>query len=347
LKYFILYGYFRMVRYFLGVDVGNTKSHSLICDENGNAKGFGVGGPGNHESIGEDAFMELINDIVIQAITSSCISKNDLSAAGFGIAGYNWSEDLPMLHRVIDSLGLDVPYGVMNDAGPGLFAGSSDGCGVSVVAGTGANARGRNRHGKLARLTGHGTLFGEVGGGGTLARHIIGEISKVWSHRGKPTVLSDMFVEKMGAIDVEDLLAGITRDRYTIKADLALTVFQAARDGDVVAKESIRWLGEGLGDMACGVIRQLGIEDEEFTVVLSGSLFKGSHVIQEALSELVLELAPRASFLHITAPPVTFSVMFAMDQVGADYVGVRQDIIMTGEQMLADSLNAQVDSEDR
>lgn len=329
-----------MVRYFLGVDVGNTKSHALICDEKGYATGFGIGSKGNHESIGEEAFKELIHDIVTQAITSAGISERDLAAAGFGIAGYNWSEDLPMLNRVIESLGLSVPYGVMNDAGPGLFAGSSDGCGVSVVAGTGANARGRNRQGKLARLTGHEILFGEVGGGGALARHVIGEISKAWSLRGKPTVLSEMFVEAFGATDVMDMLAGLTRDRYSIKADLALTVFQAAREGDVVALESIRWLGEGLGDMACGIIRQLGVENEGFTVVLSGNIFKGSPVIQKALSKVVLDLAPRASFLHITAPPVTCSVMFAMAQVEADYVAVRQRIIETGEKMIAESLSS-------
>ncbi len=122
-----------MVQYFLGVDIGNTKSHALICDENGNAKGFGIGGPGNHESIGEEAFRELLQDIVTQAISSAGISSTDLATAGFGIAGYNWSEDLPLLHRTIDSLELDLSYGVMNDAGPGFFAGSSDGSGVSVL----------------------------------------------------------------------------------------------------------------------------------------------------------------------------------------------------------------------
>ena len=329
-----------MVRYFLGVDIGNSKSHALICDENGCAVGFGVGGSGNHESIGEETFQDLLHDIVMQAFTSADISHRDLAAAGFGIAGYNWSEDLPMLHRVIDSLGLDVTYGLMNDAGPGLLAGSSNGWGVSVVAGTGANARGRNKHGKHARLTGHGALFGEVGGGGALVRRAIGDISRAWSQRGKPTKLSELFVEQLGAVNVEDLLAGITRKRYSLNADLALTVFQAASEGDEVARESIRWLGEGLGDMACGIIRQLGIEDEKFNVVLSGGLFKGSPILHEALRGVVHELAPCASFVYISAPPVTCAVMLAMEQVGVDYVSLSQRIIKTGELILTDSLSS-------
>ena len=330
-----------MVLYFLGVDVGNSKSHALICDENGYALGFGVGGSGNHESIGEEAFQDLLHDIIMQAITSADIAKRDLSAAGFGIAGYNWSEDLPMLHRVIDSLGLDIPYGLMNDAGPGLLAGSSNGWGVSVVAGTGANARGRNKLGKLARLTGHGALFGEVGGGSALVRRAIGDISRAWSQRGKPTKLSELFVEQLRTVDVEDLLAGLTRERYTLNADLALIVFQAASEGDEVAIESIRWLGERLGDMACGIIRQLSIEEEEFDVILSGSLFKGSSILQEAISDVVRELAPGARFVYISAPPVTCAVMLAMEQVGVDYVSISQRIIETGESMLAASLSFQ------
>jgi N-acetylglucosamine kinase-like BadF-type ATPase len=327
-----------MMRYFLGVDVGNTKSHALICDEEGTAVGFGIGGSGNHESIGKEAFQNLLLDIVNQAITSSKISRKDIAAAGFGIAGFDWSEDTPMMREIIDSLGLNAPYRLMNDSGPGLFAGSNNGWGVSVAAGTGVNARGRDRHGKMARMTGHGALFGEVGGGGALVRRAFGDISRAWSMRGKPTKLTELFVAQLGADGVEDLMAGVTRDRYHLHADLALTVFQAASDGDEVAMESIRWLGCGLGDLACGIIRQLGIEDEEFDVVLSGNLYKGSPVIQEAMREVVHQLAPCARFLRVSAPSVTSAVMMAMAEVGVDYAALRPRIIQSGEDMIGDSL---------
>ena len=329
-----------MVRYFLGVDVGNSKCHALICGEEGTAVGCGIGGSGNHESIGREAFQRLLQDIVTQAITSSNISREEIAAAGYGIAGYDWSEDTPMMSEVIDSLGLNAPYRLMNDSGPGLYAGSSKGWGVSIAAGTGVNARGRDRHGKTARMTGHGALFGEVGGGGALVRQAFGDISRAWSMRGRSTMLTELFVAQLGAEDVEDLMAGITRDRYHLHADLALTVFQAASEGDEVALESIRWLGRGLGDLAGGVIRQLGVEEEEFDVVLSGNLYKGSPLIREAMREVVLELAPRARFVHVSAPSVTSAVMMAMAEGGVDYATVRPRIIQTGKEMIGDSLSS-------
>ena len=39
------------MNYYLGVDVGGTKTHALIADEAGQALGFATGGPGNWEAV--------------------------------------------------------------------------------------------------------------------------------------------------------------------------------------------------------------------------------------------------------------------------------------------------------
>lgn len=41
-----------VTKYFLGVDIGGTKSHALVADETGQALGLGVGGAGNYEVVG-------------------------------------------------------------------------------------------------------------------------------------------------------------------------------------------------------------------------------------------------------------------------------------------------------
>jgi len=324
-----------MTRYFLGVDIGNTKSHCLICDEQGQAVGVGFAGPGNHEGLGKDGFSTILSQVIHDATKMGGIELSDITAAGYGIAGYDWSEDLPLMQEVFSGLDFDVPYGLMNDSEPGLLAGSSNGWGVSVSAGTSSNARGRDANGRKARMTGNGMPFGEYGGGGELVRQAIQSISKAWSLRGPQTQLSKLFVEKAGAKDVEDLLAGLARERYKFNAKAAPLVFQAADAGDDVALGLLVWLGEGLGDLACGIIRQLKIEDIAFDVVLSGSIYKGNPLIQENLENVVLELAPKARFVHVTAPPVTGAVMLAMEQVGIDYIPIRQRIINTGNQLLS------------
>src|SRR5688572_19062594 len=64
-----------MTRYFLGVDIGGTKSHALIADETGTAIAFAEGGAGNHESVGWDGYEATITRIVEQAIAMAGITK--------------------------------------------------------------------------------------------------------------------------------------------------------------------------------------------------------------------------------------------------------------------------------
>jgi N-acetylglucosamine kinase-like BadF-type ATPase len=71
-------------------------------------------------------------------------------------------------------------------------------------------------------------------------------------------------------------------------------VFAEAERGDAVAMELIRWAGRELASLAAGVVRQLGLEDAAFDLVLSGSLFKGGPRLVDAVQEAVRSVAPHA-----------------------------------------------------
>ena len=40
------------MKYFLGIDVGSSKTHALIVDETGQCVGFGKSSGGNHQGVG-------------------------------------------------------------------------------------------------------------------------------------------------------------------------------------------------------------------------------------------------------------------------------------------------------
>ena len=61
------------MHYFLGIDIGCTKSQALIADQTGRAVGFGQGGPGNHEVVGYDGLRAMLFDITHQALTMAGI----------------------------------------------------------------------------------------------------------------------------------------------------------------------------------------------------------------------------------------------------------------------------------
>jgi len=72
------------MRYYLGADLGATKTHTLIVDETGRAVGFGESGPGNHESVGYDGMFQSMKSGMAQALRAAGLSKADIAGAGFG-----------------------------------------------------------------------------------------------------------------------------------------------------------------------------------------------------------------------------------------------------------------------
>jgi len=313
--------------YFLGVDIGGSKSHAVIADQSGQVLGCGQGGPGNHETIGIDGFRDVLHAIVNQALSSSGVNREQIAGAGFGIAGYDWPSDHEPHRRVIDALGLNVPYQFVNDAVIGLIAGAQKGWGVSVVAGTGNNCRGRDASGREGRVAGVSYWTGEYGGGGDLTRKAIQAIWFAWTKRGPETQLTQRFLDYVGVRDPLELIEGLSRGRFYLGAAEAPIVFETAKQGDPVAQECLRWMGRELGDLAVGVIRQLEFEPLEFEVILTGSLYKGSPVIADTMRETIHDVAPGAQLTPLNAPPVVGGVLLGMEQVGIDYATVRHNLI--------------------
>lgn len=328
-----------MTRYFLGIDIGATKSHALIADETGQAVGFGTAGPGNHEVVGYDGLIAVLNDITQQALNAAGITRAEIAGAGFGVAGYDWPSERESTLEAIATLGLACPVEAVNDTVIGLLAGGSEGWGIAVVMGTGENCWGWDQDRQTGHVSGNGGYFGEFGGAGALVRRAIQAVSKAWSLRGPQTALTEAFCQRTGAKDAEDLLEGLVLERYRLYSGDAPLVFQVAHAGDVVAKAVIAWAGEQLADLAIGVIRQLHFEEETFEVILIGSLYEGGALILEPMKTAIWQVAPRARFVRLDVPPVVGGVLLGMEVGGVNGYAVRGRLIETTRRILNPELN--------
>lgn len=323
-----------MAPYFLGIDIGGTKSHALVADQAGQALGLGEGGPGNPESIGYDGLAQVLRAITQEALTAAGVATDEIVGAGFGIGGYDWpsAQREPAL-QAIHTLELKAPLEIVNDALIGLLAGAEAGWGVAVVAGTSCNCWGWDQERREGRMTGFSWL-GEAAGGYELVFKAIQAVALEWTWRGPPTRLSQAFVELFEARDVEGLLEGLTLGRYHLLPSVAPVVFQVAAEGDPVAHELVLWAGRELGSMANGVIRQLGIEALCFDVVMAGSFFNGSPLLAEAMRETIEPIAPDARLVRLTAPPVVGGVLLGMEQAGMKVGPARKTLIESANKLL-------------
>jgi N-acetylglucosamine kinase-like BadF-type ATPase len=314
-----------MTDYYLGVDIGGSKSHALIADGDGNAVGFGIHGPGNHETVGYDGLRLALQTVTSKAIHMAGISKGQIIAAGFGVAGYDWPSERQPTLDAINSIGLSAPYEAVNDTIIGLLAGASQGWGVAVVAGTGTNCWGWDENHNMGRVTGVG--YGEYGGASNLIEKALIAIAHEWTMRGPKTLLSSEFLRRIGAADIPSLIEGIEMGEYDLGVDLAPVVYQVASKGDPVAQSIIHWAGSELGHTALAVIRQLGIERLEFEVILVGSIYQMGEMIIAPIREVINSEAPKARLIQLTAPPVVGGILLAMEQVGINPSPIRKALI--------------------
>jgi N-acetylglucosamine kinase-like BadF-type ATPase len=323
------------MRYFLGVDVGSSKTHALIVDESGRCLGFGHGGGGNHQGRGYEATTTAIRESFEQAAEMAGLSAAQISGAGFGIAGYDWPSELEAhLECVRQATGLTCPLEVVNDGLNGLMAGTTHGWGVNVTAGSGVNARGRDRNGREGRIVGNGVYFGEHGGGIEIVGAALQEVSYAWIKRSPPTALTAIFLEVTGAKNEIDLLEGLSNDYYHLYPAIAIRVFEAAQAGDPAAQRVIRFSGEELGHLAVAIIHQLNLENEKVEVVQSGSVFDGGAPISDPMRAVILAAAPRAKIIRLDAPPVLGSLLLGMEAGGFDGYPLRKKIIASTHEWL-------------
>ncbi len=325
-------------RYFLGLDAGGTKTHALITNETGQVLGFAQDGPGNWQSVGFEKQRDVFKSITRQVLDIAGLHIEQIAGAGFGIGGYDWPSQLQSHLDGVQSLGLSCPFQIANDTMIGLLAGASQGWGVALVAGTGNNCRGRDQDGREGRITGEGELFGEFGGGIEMVHKAIREIAHEWSRRGPATSLSAAFMKITEAKDLFDLLEGIDLGRFEPKASWVLSIFQLAKSGDSVSRDIVEWAARELGESACAVIRQLNMENNEFDVVLTGSIFESGDIYIDPLRETIHKLAPQARLVKLGAPPVVGAVILGMQKADLVTTPIYKNLIESTKAFINGSL---------
>jgi len=321
------------MKYFLGIDVGSSKTHALIVAENGQCVGFGKSGGGNHQGVGYEGTEKVLSESFDGALKMSGVAKADIAGAGFGVAGYDFPSDREGHLQAISALGLPCPMEVVNDGVNGLLAGANRGIGVNVTAGSSVNARGRNEAGKEGRVVGNGTTFGEEGGAIEIVQRGLQFVNHAWIKRIPSTKLTGIYINAVGANSEIDLMEGLSNGQYHLFPLLAVEIMNAARDGDGAAVEIMNWAGEELGWLAVSVARQIEMENDEVEIVQSGSVFDAGEIIIKPMKELVLRYCPKAKLIRLDGPPVVGAVILGMEQVGFDGYAVRSEIISTAKEM--------------
>ncbi len=275
------------MKYFLGVDGGNTKTLALIADETGLIVGKGRAGNGDiYGAESANAAVGEITKAMDLSLADAGLVASDLESSGYSLAGADWAEDYVFLQREILSArfnrGIGPKMAIVNDAQGALCAGAPDGLGVAVICGTyGTCAAVGPEEGKLkVRRQWQGSFWHEAQGGAVpLGNSVLSAV--VHSRLGMigPTSLTDLVLGHYGAPTVDELLHWLNRreDPVPKKAgQLARMVLAEALKGDAVSNRIVTEHGERAGDYAIAAANAVGYIDEPFMLVLAGGVLRST-----------------------------------------------------------------------
>jgi N-acetylmuramic acid 6-phosphate etherase len=206
---------------------------------------------------------------------------------------------------------------VIEDAALLLAAGTPEGWGVAVVAGTGSMAFARAACGKTARAGGWGPLLGDEGSGYAIALAGLRAAARSADGRAPATLLTDRLLAVYGLTQPQELVSVVYRggDRAALAA-LAPVVMQAAEDGDAVAEAIIR---EAAAELATAVAAAAGQLDlgSAFPVALAGGLLVSSAGYRDRFLAALADRGLTADSVALVTEPAEGAVRLALDRVSS------------------------------
>jgi N-acetylglucosamine kinase-like BadF-type ATPase len=304
----------------LGVDGGGSRTVAWVAARGDCAEptvlGRGTAEASNPQSVGLDRAVENLDRAVAAALADAHVAPGPLAAAVLALAGSDRERNQEAVKRWAEKRQLARSVRIVHDAVPVLAAGSPEGWGIALVAGTGSFAFGQSREGRSCRAGGWGFLFGDEGSGYAIAVAGLRAAAQAADGRGPATRLLGAFLEHLQLPSPEALIPivyHIAGDRAAVAA-LAEVVLKTAGQNDATARELLDQAARDLAQLVAAVARRLGLAGAAFPLAFSGGVLVNSTRLQICLASYLAELGLRPDPVVHVAAPVAGAVKLALEQ---------------------------------
>ncbi|XP_020100003.1 N-acetyl-D-glucosamine kinase-like isoform X2 [Ananas comosus] len=276
----------------LGVD-GGTTTTVCVCLPAASAAGGSpekvpvlaraVAGCSNHNSVGEIAARETLEQVMAEALSKAGADHSAVRAVCLAVSGVNHPTDKQrILNWLRDIFPSHVKFYVENDAVAALASGTMGKLhGCVLIAGTGTIAYGFTEDGREARAAGAGPVLGDWGSGYGIAAQALTAVIRAHDGRGPPTNLSESILDKLKLSSPDELIGWTYADPSWARiAALVPIVVSSAEEGDEVANKILSNSVEELADSVIAVVRRLSLCGKEgkdsFPLVMVGGVLESN-----------------------------------------------------------------------
>jgi N-acetylglucosamine kinase-like BadF-type ATPase len=275
----------------LGVDGGGTSTVALLGREDGVPIGRGAAGPSNAKAVGNAAARQALEAAIGSAFASAGLVIRPATVACLGLAGFDRPEDKKLLGEWAEAGHWAERLLLVNDGDLVVAAGTPDGWGVGVIAGTGSIAVARAPDGRKARAGGWGHLIGDEGSAYATVLAALKKVARRADGRETSALRPDPLTAHLcraltisGPDQLVSILYAPGFDRSQIAA-LAPAVLAAAEQDPSIINELLRPAGSELALMAIAAARSVGWNSGPLPLAMAGGFLLSSSAVSAALVE--------------------------------------------------------------
>jgi N-acetylglucosamine kinase-like BadF-type ATPase len=281
----------------LGVDGGGTSTEAWLAEAGGEVLGRGVSGPSNAKAVGMEAARQALDAAIRAAFEGAGLEPAPADAACLGLAGFDRPDDRAILAGWADEVRLARRLVLVNDGDLVVAAGTPEGWGVGVIAGTGSIAVGRAPDGRTARAGGWGHLIGDEGSAYALVLDALRLVARRDDGRDpRPAVpgrgldvdrdpLTARLCEALGVGRASQIVTALyapdsTRARI---AAMAPAVLAACDESPEDAARLLLPAGAALAEIVAAVARSLGWPSGPLPLAAAGRFLLSAPTVRRAM----------------------------------------------------------------
>lgn len=320
-------------RLVLGVDGGGSKTVAWLAEldsaassagQQGDARkppgprvlGQGMAGASNFQSVGPQVALENLAQAVDAAFRDAGQAPRPAECAVLALAGSDRQENRRAIEQWAHERHLAAAVRVVHDAASVLAAGTPDGWGVALIAGTGSFAFAQPPEGAGVRAGGWGFLLGDEGGGYWIALAGLRAAARAAEGRGPATSLLPALLKHFGLTDPLELIGAVHRLAGDRAALAGLAELVLAANGDPVAQGILHQAAEELAALVACAVQGAGLASP-FPLALAGGLLVRSPKLQQGVIDRLEAKGLRGHPLAPVPDPVAGAVWLAAREVAA------------------------------
>lgn len=285
---------------FLGIDGGGSKTTCAIGDETA-VLGTGPAGSSNVVRVGEKQAQGSMSEALTQACAMARVAPTQIQRTCAGVAGGGRPETAAIVQRVLSEL-VSGEVEVVGDMVIALQSAFGEGPGVSVIAGTGSIAYGRNSAGQTARAGGWGSAISDAGSGHWIGREALAA-ALLAVDRGEDPPILDLLMQTWNVDRRDALVLAANASPPPDFAALLPAVLSACDTGDRIASRVLSLAALRLASLTKIVIARL-FADEPVPVAMAGGVFRNSSLVRELFYNRLSSELPEVAVQTEVVDPV-------------------------------------------